>query len=123
MSLRSSTAAQENSLCCVSSKVRALNASIVLTLTNHKKDAERARERDKREYPFQYLSHAGEVNAEFSEPERCSGTGTGRHLGISIQTITNISQEELTLKMYRGKMCGRAWQLEGEYCVKEDVFC
>lgn len=73
----------------VSSKVWALNASIVLPLLHHK---------HKRGYPFQHLSHAGEFDAEFSKPEHHSGTGTGRHLGISIQTITNIAQEELTLK-------------------------
>lgn len=75
------------------------NTSIVL---HHKKDGERK----KRGCPFLHLSHAGEVDAEFSEPEHHSGTGTGRHLGISIQTITNRTQEELALKRLSECVCG-----------------
>ncbi len=86
----------------VSSKVQTLNTSIVLpSCTTRERERERERERNKRGYPFQHLSHAG----EFSEPEHHSGTGTGRHLGISIQTITNIAQEELTLKMQSVCVC------------------
>jgi len=41
----------------------------------------------------------------FSEPEHHSGKGTGRHLGISIQTITNMAQEELKLKTLSECVC------------------
>lgn len=86
----------------VSSKVQALNTSIVLPICTTRK---REKKKKKRGYPFQHLSHAGEVDAEFSEPEHHSGTGTGRHLGISKQTITNIAQEELTLKTLSECVC------------------
>lgn len=103
MFLTSLAAAQEN-LCatvCVikGASIKYQHCSAHL---HHKKEREKKK---KRGYPFQHLSHAGEVDAEFSEPEHHSGTGTGRHLGISKQTITNIAQEELTLKTLSECVC------------------
>lgn len=111
---------------CVSSKVQTLNTSIVLPLLHHKK--ERKREREKWEgIPFSASESRWRSWCRvFSEPEHHSGTGTGRHLGISIQTITNTAQEELTVKTLsvcvrvlnmNEEECASAWQREGEYCI------
>ncbi len=90
----------------VSSKVQTeIPALFCPSCTIRKREREREREREKWGYPFQHLSHVGEADAEFSEPEHHSGTRTGRHLGISIQTITNIAQEELTLKTQSVCVC------------------